>query len=181
MSKKIIFLHTTLLFFLTLPNAVIAEPLIVNEKTTKIISMAATVPESTRQLLIGMVSYCSTFGEESRNAFNTTFSTWLQRHQGYLAESIRVKADLMTLVKQPGNPPSYQRDIQQMYEVAIPKMIAAKIARNTKPIEVLPNTRAKASRCIADAKMVDQGLWDLKANHPDVARFLDERLRGRMK
>ncbi|NVD72940.1 hypothetical protein HUX88_20665 [Duganella sp. BJB1802] len=181
LSKNLVVMLTNLFLLSGLSTSAIASPLPVTDKTARMIGIAATVPESTRRVLIGMVSYCSQFGVKSTDAFTGAFSTWLLRHQEYLAESARVKEDLIALVKQTGNPPTYLKEIEQMYMVGIPKMVAAKIARNTNSIDVLPNADAKASRCMADAKMINDGLWDLKVNHADAARFLEERFLIRKK
>jgi hypothetical protein len=181
-SQRLVVLLAKICLLSGLFTSVNAEPLPpITEKTAKMIGIAATTTESARQVLMGMVSYCSQFGGKSTDAFANAFSAWLQRHQEYLAESARAKADLIALVKRPEYPPSYLKDLEQMYEVGIPEMIAAKIARNTKPIAILPNARAKASRCVFNAQMINDGLWDLKKNHPDAAQFLDERLRRRTK
>jgi len=184
-------LSTTSMFRLTLIGLVAMSACVVAGAATPatapdvspqivLTGLGSTVPTSTRMFLKGVTTYCSQWGDAPATAFTFAYAEWLRRHQQYLLESARVKADLLASLARPGSPPDGVQRINHLHAVEIPAMVAAKIARNTAPVEALPDAEAKAAACIEFAHKINDGQWDLKKNQPAVARFLDGRLQRRL-
>ncbi|MFL6659233.1 MAG: hypothetical protein ACJ8GW_14230 [Massilia sp.] len=146
------------------------------ENRDEIYGAAAVSPESTRQILKGIVEVCSKVGNKPRDASVQALAEWEQRHTLYFEENELIKKEMITAAQKPGASSQHKKFIEQLFAVTLPQSIKAQITAFTTPMETVSDPGLKTSYCMSFAGSITDGKWDLKNNDPVVAKFLDERI-----
>jgi hypothetical protein len=142
----------------------------------ELMGAAIASPTSADLLLQRLVQKCAAFNDSLRTSGDQALRAWEERHQDYLDENRRVRAQLESMYR---NDPKAQAGLRDMLEKQAPVVLEKQYQAFAAPIDAMPTEAAKVGICNSYVQAITDKKFDLKTNDPALSAFLDKRIQAR--
>lgn len=157
-----------------LVGVALAQP-VQYKSEAELMGAAVASPEGVRQVLMRLLQKCEPFSAATQAAGDKAFNAWQMRHRGYLAEGLRIRAELQAGYTDP----AARKQFDDMVRTQIPVLVERQYRVYERSIDDVPTEDGKAAMCASYFQAIDNRQFDLTVNDPALAAFFDKRIAAR--
>lgn len=141
----------------------------------EILGAAAVSPSATVQVVERLLHACADLDSSLRNDGDNALQQLKHRQQGYLEENLATRKQLESLYTSP----QAKQALNDSLTTQLPQLMQSQYDMFYAPIKTARTRQQKSALCQDYITAVTQQKFDLRQNDPTLAKFLDERIKGR--